>query len=71
MQHTFDNAIAQRDTLVNSGYFTVMNEAQRISVVAVTLDRKVKTSTNSISRTRYAKKAGGSRHIQCRPVPRK
>ena len=42
MQHTLDNAIALRGILVNSGYFTVMNEAQRIPVVAVTLDKKVK-----------------------------
>jgi glutamate decarboxylase len=42
MQHTLDNAIALREILVNSGYFTVMNEAQRIPVVAVTLDKKVK-----------------------------
>lgn len=42
MQHTLDNAIALRGILVDSGYFTVMNEAQRIPVVAVTLDKKVK-----------------------------
>ncbi|KAA1000957.1 glutamate decarboxylase [Paraburkholderia panacisoli] len=42
MQHTLDNAVALREILVNSGYFTVMNEAQRIPVVAVTLDKKVK-----------------------------
>ena len=42
MQHTLDNAIALRGILVDSGYFTVMNDAQRIPVVAVTLDKKVK-----------------------------
>jgi glutamate decarboxylase len=42
MQHTLDNAIALRGILVESGYFTVMNEAQRIPVVAVTLDSKIK-----------------------------
>ncbi|SAL81943.1 decarboxylase [Caballeronia choica] len=42
MQHTLDNAIALREILVKSGYFTVMNEAQRIPVVAVTLDKKIK-----------------------------
>ncbi|CAG4892228.1 glutamate decarboxylase [Paraburkholderia saeva] len=42
MQHTLDNAIALRGILVDSGYFTVMNEAQRIPVVAVTLDSKFK-----------------------------
>ncbi|MGF6602083.1 glutamate decarboxylase [Paraburkholderia sp. GAS448] len=41
MQQTLDNAIALRGILVNSGYFTVMNEAQRIPVVAVTLDKKI------------------------------
>ncbi|NML30528.1 glutamate decarboxylase [Paraburkholderia antibiotica] len=42
MQHTLDNAIALRGILVESGYFTMMNEAQRIPVVAVTLDSKIK-----------------------------
>ena len=41
MQHTLDNAIELREVLVKSGYFTVMNEAQRIPVVAVTLDKKI------------------------------
>ncbi|QCP52011.1 glutamate decarboxylase [Trinickia violacea] len=41
MQHTLENAIALRKTLVDSGYFTIMNEMQRIPVVAVTLDKKV------------------------------
>jgi glutamate decarboxylase len=42
MQHTLDNAIALRRILVDSGYFNVMNEAQRIPVVAVTLASKIK-----------------------------
>ena len=42
MRHTLDNAIALRQILVKSGYFTIMNESQRIPVVAVTLDKKVK-----------------------------
>ncbi|HEY2024504.1 MAG TPA: glutamate decarboxylase, partial [Paraburkholderia sp.] len=42
MQHTLDNAIALRGVLVESGYFTMMNESQRIPVVAVTLDSKIK-----------------------------
>lgn len=42
MRHTLDNAIALREILVESGYFTIMNESQRIPVVAVTLDKKVK-----------------------------
>ncbi|MGF6918174.1 glutamate decarboxylase [Paraburkholderia sp. 40] len=42
MQHTLDNAIALRAVLVESGYFTMMNETQRIPVVAVTLDSKIK-----------------------------
>jgi glutamate decarboxylase len=41
MQHTLDNAIALRKTLVESGYFNIMNEQQRIPVVAVTLDKSV------------------------------
>jgi glutamate decarboxylase len=41
MQHTLDNAIALREMLVQSGYFTIMNETQRIPVVAVTLDKKI------------------------------
>ncbi|TDG06520.1 glutamate decarboxylase [Paraburkholderia guartelaensis] len=41
MQHTLDNAIALRKKLVDSGYFTIMNESQRIPVVAVTLDKKI------------------------------
>jgi len=42
MQHTLNNAIMLRKLLVDSGYFTIMNETQRIPVVAVTLDSKVK-----------------------------
>ena len=42
MRHTLDNAIALREILVKSGYFTIINESQRIPVVAVTLDKKVK-----------------------------
>ncbi|MDQ7978934.1 glutamate decarboxylase [Paraburkholderia sp. SARCC-3016] len=42
MQHTLNNAITLRKLLVDSGYFTIMNETQRIPVVAVTLDSKVK-----------------------------
>lgn len=41
MRHTLDNAIALREALVESGYFNVMNEQQRIPVVAVTLDQRV------------------------------
>lgn len=40
VKHTLDNAIALREALVASGYFTVMNETQRIPVVAVTLSSK-------------------------------
>ncbi|CCN18214.1 glutamate decarboxylase [Bordetella bronchiseptica] len=42
MQRTLDNAIALRQHLVDSGYFTIMNDTQRIPVVAVTLDPKIK-----------------------------
>jgi glutamate decarboxylase len=41
MQRTLDNAIELRETLLKSGYFTVMNTTQRIPVVAVTLDEKI------------------------------
>jgi glutamate decarboxylase len=41
MRHTLDNAIALREALVESGYFKVVNEQQRIPVVAVTLDQRV------------------------------
>jgi glutamate decarboxylase len=42
MQHAVDNAKYLRDRLVQTGLFTIMNETQRISVVALTLDKKVK-----------------------------
>ena len=42
MRHTVDNASLLRKKLVDSGYFTIMNETQRIPVVALTLDKKVK-----------------------------
>jgi glutamate decarboxylase len=42
MRHTLDNAIALRQRLVDSGYFVIMNETQRIPVVALTLDKRVK-----------------------------
>lgn len=42
MRQTVDNAGYLRDALISSGYFTIMNETQRIPVVAVTLDPKVK-----------------------------
>ncbi|CAM2175266.1 Glutamate decarboxylase [Paraburkholderia sacchari] len=41
MQHTLDNALALREMLVKSGYFTIMNDTQRIPVVAVTLDKRI------------------------------
>ena len=42
MRQTLDNAIHLRKRLVDSGYFVIMNETQRIPVVAVTLDRRVR-----------------------------
>ncbi|OZI42435.1 glutamate decarboxylase [Bordetella genomosp. 5] len=42
MQRTLDNAVALRQKLVDSGYFTIMNDTQRIPVVAVTLHDKYK-----------------------------
>lgn len=42
MQDTLDNSKYLRDRLVKSGYFAIMNETQRIPVVALTLDKKVK-----------------------------
>jgi glutamate decarboxylase len=42
MRHTLNNAIHLRQRLVDSGYFVIMNETQRIPVVALTLDKKVK-----------------------------
>jgi glutamate decarboxylase len=40
MQQTLNNATMLRELLVNSGYFTVMNDTQRIPVVALTLNPK-------------------------------
>ena len=37
-----DNAIDLRNRLVASGYFDIMNETQRIPVVALTLNKKIK-----------------------------
>lgn len=42
MQHTLNNSIMLRTLLIDSGYFTIMNDTQRIPVVAVTLDSKIK-----------------------------
>ena len=42
MRQTLDNAIHLRKRLLDSGYFVIMNEAQRIPVVALTLDKRVK-----------------------------
>jgi glutamate decarboxylase len=42
MRQNLDNAIHLRKRLVDSGYFVIMNEAQRIPVVALTLDQRVK-----------------------------
>jgi len=42
MQRTLENAVALRQKLVDSGYFTIMNDTQRIPVVAVTLHDKYK-----------------------------
>ena len=42
MRHTLDNAIHLRQRLVDSGYFVLMNETQRIPVVALTLNKKFK-----------------------------
>jgi glutamate decarboxylase len=42
MSHTLDNAKLLREKLVKSGYFTIMNETQRIPVVALTLNKSVK-----------------------------
>lgn len=42
MRHTVDNAIYLRQRLLESGYFDIMNETQRIPVVALTLNKKVK-----------------------------
>jgi glutamate decarboxylase len=42
MKHTLDNALYLRDRLTKSGRFQIMNETQRIPVVALTLDKSVK-----------------------------
>jgi glutamate decarboxylase len=42
MRHTLDNAIYLRQRLVDSGYFVIVNETQRIPVVALTLNKKFK-----------------------------
>ena len=42
MRHTLNNAIHLRKRLIDSGYFDIMNESQRIPVVALTLNKKVK-----------------------------
>jgi len=42
MQHTVDNAEHLRKRLIDSGYFVIMNETQRIPVVALTLKNTVK-----------------------------
>jgi glutamate decarboxylase len=42
MSHTLDNAIYLRQRLVESGYFDIMNETQRIPVVALTLNKRIK-----------------------------
>jgi glutamate decarboxylase len=42
MRHTLDNAIYLRERLVESGYFDIMNKTQRIPVVALTLNKKIK-----------------------------
>jgi glutamate decarboxylase len=41
MRHTLDNAKFLRQRLVDSGYFQIMNETQRIPVVALTLDKQI------------------------------
>jgi len=42
MKHTLHNAQHLRDRLSQSGLFTIMNETQRIPVVALSLDKAVK-----------------------------
>jgi glutamate decarboxylase len=42
MRHTLENAKKLRERLVESGFFQIMNETQRIPVVALTLDKKIK-----------------------------
>jgi len=41
MKHTLDHAEYLRDRLTKTGKFTVMNETQRLPVVALTLDKSV------------------------------
>lgn len=42
MRHTLDHAEYIRDQLLKSGKFQIMNETQRIPVVALTLDKSIK-----------------------------
>jgi glutamate decarboxylase len=42
MQQTVDNAVYLREMLVKSGYFDIMNDTQRIPVVALTLKPSMK-----------------------------
>ena len=42
MRHALDNAVYLRDRLTKTGKFQIMNETQRIPVVALTLDKSVK-----------------------------
>jgi glutamate decarboxylase len=42
MQHAVNNAVYLRDRLVKSGYFKIMNRTQRIPVVALTLNSRIK-----------------------------
>src|SRR6516162_10928962 len=42
MRHTLANALHLRKRLVDSSYFVIMNDTQRIPVVALTLDKRVK-----------------------------
>ncbi len=43
MKITMQNTLRLRDKLVDSGYFTIMNETQRIPVVALTLHDDIKS----------------------------
>jgi glutamate decarboxylase len=42
MRYALDHAMYLRDRLIKSGKFQIMNQAQRIPVVALTLDESVK-----------------------------
>ncbi len=42
MEHAVKNAVYLRDRLVKSGYFKIMNKTQRIPVVALTLNPRIK-----------------------------